>query len=339
MLPPLSVKPDIIALFSQGLDSILAVRIIQRQGLKVHALKFISPFFGYEIKHHELQFRERMKLEYGIELSIIDLTDDYLEMLGQPQFGYGKNFNPCLDCKLMMLEKAREIAQEWRAAAIITGEVVGQRPFSQRRDTMHRLEKLSRTEGLLLRPLSAKLLPPSQAEGLGIVDREQLFAYSGRSRKLQIALAQKLGISNYPNPAGGCLLTDPGFAARLKTIYHRDITASDINLLKYGRFYPLATAGDFIIVGRHQRDNQRLLETAAADHFILHAAEIPGPVAVLRGGPENLEAAAEKICRHSRAQTLPRVTINWRRGKHCDSLTIAWRQKTHTTIEENPDER
>jgi len=279
-----------------------------------------------------------MKLEYGIELSIIDLTDDYLEMLGQPQFGYGKNFNPCLDCKLMMLEKARDIARKWRAAAIITGEVVGQRPFSQRRGTMHRLEKLSRTEGLLLRPLSAKLLPPSQAEELGIVDRELLFACSGRSRKPQIALAQKLGISNYHNPAGGCLLTDPGFTARLKTIYHQDIPAADINLLKYGRFYPLATPSDFIIVGRHQQDNQRLLETADADHFILHLAEIAGPVAVLRGGPENLETAAEKICRHSRASTLPQVTINWRRGKHRGSLTIACRQKTPATIEENPDE-
>ncbi|MCD6534886.1 MAG: hypothetical protein J7L25_12570 [Deltaproteobacteria bacterium] len=324
MIPQITEKPQVIALFSQGLDSILAIKIIQQQGLKVHAIKFITPFFGYEIKGHEAKFCDQVKSTYAIDLSIIDLTDDYLHMLAAPQYGYGKNFNPCLDCKIMMLSQARILAETWQAASIVTGEVVGQRPFSQRRDTMRRIEKLSLTEGLLLRPLSAKLLTPTKAEESGLIDREQLFDFSGRGRKPQIALAEKMKLTNYPTPAGGCLLTDPGFAKRVKTLYQEaEIpTATDLNLLKFGRFYPLDKASDFIIIGRHHDDNQQLLKTADHNYFILHLADMAGPIAILKGNKKELPLAAEKLRRHSKAKNLRSVKVEWRHGSESGSLTI-----------------
>ena len=323
-IPEIIEKPQVVALFSQGLDSILAIKIIQQQGLKVQAIKFITPFFGYDIKGREAEFCDRVKTDYAINLSIIDLTDDYLHMLAAPQYGYGKNFNPCLDCKIMMLRQARTLAETWQAASIVTGEIVGQRPFSQRRDTMRRIEKLSLTEGLLLRPLSAKLLVPTKAEELGLIDREQLFDFSGRGRKPQIALAEKLKITNYPTPAGGCLLTDPGFAKRVKTLYQETTipTATDLNLLKYGRFYPLAEASSFVIVGRHRDDNQQLLKTADHNYFTLHLTEMAGPVAILKGSKKHLPIAAEKLCHHSKAKNLNSVKVEWQRGRESGNLTI-----------------
>ena len=324
IIPQITEKPQVIGLFSQGLDSILAIKIIQLQGLKVHAIKFITPFFGYEIKGREPEFCYKAKTDYAIDLSIIDLTDDYLQMLASPEYGYGKNFNPCLDCKIMMLSQARILAETWQASSIITGEVVGQRPFSQRRDTMRRIEKLSLTEGLLLRPLSAKLLAETKAEELGLIDREQLFDFSGRGRKPQMALAKKLKITNYPTPAGGCLLTDPGFAKRVKTLYQETAipTATDLNLLKFGRFYPLAEASNFIIVGRHQDDNQQLLKTADQNYFILHLADMAGPVAILKGNKQQLPIAAEKLRLHSKAKNLSSVKVEWRIGSESGNLIV-----------------
>ena len=324
MTPQITEKPQVVALFSDGLDSILAIKIIQQQGLKVQAIKFITPFFGYDIKGREPEFCDKVKTAYTIDLSIIDLTDDYLRMLAAPQYGYGKNFNPCLDCKIMMLSQARILAETWQASSIVTGEVVGQRPFSQRRDTMRRIEKLSLTEGLLLRPLSAKLLAPTKAEELGLINRDQLFDFSGRGRKPQIALAKKLKITNYPTPAGGCLLTDPGFAKRVKTLYQESTipTAADLNLLKFGRFYPLEEASNFIIVGRHRDDNQQLLKTADHNYFILHLAEMAGPVVILKGEKKHLPFAAEKLCLHSKAKDLSSVKVEWQMGSESGSLTV-----------------
>ncbi len=322
--PQITEKSQVVALFSQGLDSILAIKIIQQQGLKVQAVKFITPFFGYEIKSKELEFCEEVRTTYDIDLAIIDLTDDYLQMLAAPQYGYGKNFNPCLDCKIMMLTRARILAETLKAECIVTGEVVGQRPFSQRRDTMRRIEKLSLTDGLLLRPLSAKLLAPTKAEEQGLINRELLFDFSGRGRKPQMALAEKLGVTDYPTPAGGCLLTDPGFATRVKTLYQGTTipATSNLNILKFGRFYPLEKASNFVIVGRHKEDNQQLLKTADKSHYILHLIEMAGPVTVLKGEKKDLLFAAEKLCLHSKAKELRSVKVEWRQGDKSGSLTI-----------------
>ncbi|HIE08090.1 MAG TPA: hypothetical protein EYP64_08600 [Desulfarculaceae bacterium] len=320
----MTTKPEILALFSQGLDSILAIKIIQQQGLQVKAVKFITPFFGYDIKGREAEYCEQIRKSYEIDLEIIDLTPDYLKMLAAPEYGYGKNFNPCLDCKIMMLTQARIKAEEMGVQAIITGEVVGQRPFSQRRDTMRRIEKLSLTEGLLLRPLSAKLLTPTRAENAGLIDRDKLFDFSGRGRKPQMALAEELKIRDYLTPAGGCLLTDPGFAQRVKTLYQQNLipAATDLELLKFGRFYPLQKADEFIIVGRHRADNLELLTTATEDYFIVQLAAMAGPVAILKGSADQLSSAAEKLCQHSKAKDLSEVEIKWRRGRENGKLTI-----------------
>jgi hypothetical protein len=320
----MATKPEILALFSQGLDSILAIKIIQEQGLLVRAVKFITPFFGYESKGREAEYCEQIRKSYGIDLEIIDLTTDYLTMLAAPEHGYGKNFNPCLDCKIMMLTQARIKAEKMGVQAIITGEVVGQRPFSQRRDTMRRIEKLSRTEGLLLRPLSARLLNPTRAENDGLIDREKLFDFSGRGRKPQMALAEKLKIKDYPTPAGGCLLTDPGFALRVKTLYQQNLipTATDLELLKFGRFYPLDEAAEFIIVGRNQADNHELLKTVTSDYFIVQLAAMAGPVAILKGSAGQLSLAADKLRQHSKAKELGEVKIKWRRGRENGEFTI-----------------
>lgn len=321
----MNTKPEILALFSQGLDSILAIKTIQQQNLRVRALKFISPFFGSGIKGREAEYCRQIKESYDIDLEIIDLTPDYLEMLAAPEYGYGKNFNPCLDCKIMMLSRARIRAEELNVKAIITGEVVGQRPFSQRRDTMRRIEKLSQTEGLLLRPLSAKLLTPTKAEETGLIDREKLFDFSGRGRKPQMALAKELNIKEYPTPAGGCLLTDPGFGKRVKTLYEdgQIPTVTDLELLKFGRFYPLKNSSELIIVGRHRQDNKDLLNIATSDYYILQLAEMAGPVTILKGPESKLPEAAEKLCRHSKAKTLQEVKIKWRKGsKNGTFITI-----------------
>ncbi len=331
-------EPEIIALFSQGLDSILAIKIIQQQNLKVRALKFITPFFGSEIKDRKTEYCREIKESYDIDLEIIDLTDDYLKMLAAPEYGYGKNFNPCLDCKIMMLSRARLRATELNVSTIITGEVVGQRPFSQRRDTMRRIEKLSQTEGLLLRPLSAKLLPPTNAENTGLIDRDKLFDFSGRGRKPQMALAKKLNIKNYPTPAGGCLLTDPGFGKRVKTLYEKDQipTAVDLELLKFGRFYLLANRNEFIVVGRHRLDNQALLSVTTNAYYILQLAEMAGPVTVLKGTETKLPDAAAKLIQHSKAKTLPKVRIKWRKGRENGNFTVINHGPAH---EPDPDSK
>jgi hypothetical protein len=232
----------------------------------------------------------------------------------------------------MMLSRARQLAEEWGASGLITGEVIGQRPFSQRRDTLHRIENLSGTKGLLLRPLCARLLPPSRLEESGLVDREKLFAFSGRGRKPQMALAAELGISDYPTPAGGCLLTDPGFGLRVRTLYESGTipTPTAINLLKHGRFTNLGN-GEFFIVGRHRNDNQELLKVADDSCYVLHLAEMPGPVTVLMGQAAQLEKAAAGLCRHSRARDLENVRINWRHGKESGRLLYGNSRKPHPT--------
>ncbi len=315
--------PQVVALFSRGLDSILAVKVVQQQGLRVRAVKFITPFFGWEIKGRETAYCEEIKAIYDIDLTVVDISREYLALLADPPNGYGKNFNPCVDCKIMMLTRARQLAEEWGAAGLVTGEVIGQRPFSQRRDTLHRIENLSGTKGLLLRPLCAKLLPPSRLEESGLIDREKLFAFSGRGRKPQMALAAELGISDYPTPAGGCLLTDPGFSLRIRTLYETGKVPGPtaVDLLKYGRFTSLGN-GEFFIVGRHRNDNRELLRVADDSCYILHLAEMPGPVTVLVGRAEQLEEASAGLCRHSRAKNQEKVRINWRRGNQSGRLTF-----------------
>ncbi|MDH3349691.1 MAG: thiamine biosynthesis protein, partial [Desulfobulbaceae bacterium] len=203
-----SKKTKALGLFSGGLDSMLACRTIMEQGIQVIGLKFITPFFDDHLREQEEQYRAEVYEKYGIDVRLVDLSEGYLELLRNPAHGFGKNFNPCIDCKILMISTAKKLMAEYGASFMITGEVLGQRPMSQRRDALRVIERDSETDDILLRPLCAKLMKETKAEREGLVDREKLHSLSGRSRKGQKELAASLGITDYPNAAGGCLLTD-----------------------------------------------------------------------------------------------------------------------------------
>lgn len=292
-----------LALFSGGLDSILACRVIMAQGIRVKAVKFVTPFFGYERLANEDAYRREILDRYNIDLVLRDLSEPFLKMLRAPVYGYGKNFNPCLDCKILIVATARAMLAELGASFIISGEVVGQRPMSQRLDTLRVVERDSGCDGLLLRPLCAAKLKETLPEQQGWVDRQRLPFFSGRNRTPQIELAAKLGIIDYPTPGGGCILTDPNRADRIRRYYaeHPEVRASDIRLLLVGRQFILP-GGSWLILGRDQRENEILAGLQQPGDLFLQMEEWPGPVGVIRNftTQEDLAAAAGLVGHFSR---------------------------------------
>ena len=272
-----------LALFSGGLDSTLAIKVIQEQGVEVLALNFESCFCRCDKEKGCGSTIKKMADQLDVAVKIIHLEQDYLEMVKNPKHGYGRNLNPCIDCRIFKLKKAKEYMEQINAAFIITGEVLGQRPMSQHRQALEVIEKESGLERLILRPLSARLLPVTLAEEKGWVKREALFDISGRTRKPQISLASSFGIKDYPCPAGGCLLTDPEFSRRLKdTIKYDQFTINNINLLKTGRYFRVDPSFHFV-VGRDENENNRLLRVASSEDIIFEPAILPGPTGVGRG--------------------------------------------------------
>ena len=277
-----------LSLFSGGLDSILATRVVMAQGVETVAVKFVSPFFNYDILDDVEGYIDSVREKYGITAIVEDISLPYLEMLRDPKYGFGKNFNPCIDCKIFMVSRAREMLAEYGASFLVTGEVLGQRPMSQRRDTLNVISRDSDSRSLLLRPLSARLMSPTLAETEGWVDREQLLNFSGRGRSRQLALAREFGITDFPAPAGGCILADPILSRRIKNFYNddfvvksRDMTVTDILLLLVGRQF-LLPGGGWLILGRDERDNSRLTNLVEAGDAVLTLEDRPGPVALLR---------------------------------------------------------
>lgn len=293
-----------VALFSGGLDSILACRLIMAQGIKVKAVRFVTPFFGYELLAQEDDYRRETARRYGIDVQLRNLSSKYLEMLRTPAHGYGKNFNPCVDCKILIASESRALLAELNASFLISGEVIGQRPMSQRRDTLRVIERDSGCDDILLRPLCALNLEETTPEKEGLVDRQKLLAFKGRTRQPQMALAASFGINDYPSPAGGCVLTDPNKASRVRRFYEKydHVVISDIRLLMIGRQFRLPSGG-WLVVGRNEVENESILELGQDGDIMLSATEDwPGPTAILRnsGGTEDLEAAAGLIKRFSR---------------------------------------
>ena len=284
-----------LALFSGGLDSTLAIKLIRAQGIEVIALHCITPFARYE-KEEKERLAQKLKEQLGAELKVIELGDEFLEIVKNPKFGYGKNLNPCIDCKILMLQHARQLMKAFDASFIITGEVVGQRPKSQHRDTLRLIEKGAGLEGLLLRPLSAKLLAPTVAETKGWVKRENLFDMNGRTRKPQMQLAEKLGIKDYAWPAGGCLLTVSSFCGRVKDLLeHNDLTRDNVRLLHIGRHFRV-TPFFKLVVGKDEKQNARLLDLAKPADVIFEPHELPGPTGLGRGmGDDNAKVVASEI--------------------------------------------
>ncbi|TKB25294.1 thiamine biosynthesis protein [Desulfopila sp. IMCC35006] len=277
-----------LSLFSGGLDSILATRVVMEQGIEVEAIQFVTPFFNYDILADIPAHKSKMLDQYGIYVEVEDISPGYLRLLHNPAHGFGKNFNPCIDCKIMMFARAKQLLAEKGASFLISGEILGQRPMSQRRDTMNVIERDSGTKSILLRPLCAQLMQETAVEAAGLVDRSKLLAMNGRSRSPQIELAAKYGITDFPSPAGGCILADPILSKRIAQFYAGDsvlqsaeICVPDIRALLVGRQFILP-GGGWLIVGRDEKDNNKLEKLIQAEDARLEMEEWPGPLAVLK---------------------------------------------------------
>ncbi len=291
-----------IALLSGGLDSILATKLILEQGIDVEAVNFLTVFCTCTARGKTCLASKSAADKLGIKLRVFEVSKEYFEIIKNPKYGYGSNMNPCLDCRIFMFKKAGQYMKEQGASFLLTGEVLGERPMSQRRDAMNIIERDSGLKGLILRPLSARLLEPTIPEKDGLVDREKLLAIGGRSRKPQMQLAVQLGINDYPCPAGGCLLTDPGFARRMRDLmkHSPNFTINDVQLLKIGRYFRLGPNSK-LIVGRDEEENTKLLALAKEDDLCVGPVSIPGPIGIGRGcfNNDHLNLAARILARYS----------------------------------------
>lgn len=292
-----------IGCISGGLDSTLAVCLIRRQGIEVIALHVLHLWHPNPAKADEKPAALRAAESLGVRIETIDATDADLAIIKRPTYGMGKRMNPCIDCRIWMLRQARSLMLAEGADFVFTGEVLGQRPMSQNRLAMQLVERESALTDLLVRPLSAKRLPPTRPEREGALARDELLGIVGRSRKEQIALAREFGITDYPTPAGGCLLTDPAFSHRLRELMARkEPTPADIELLKVGRHFRLDD-GTLVVIGRHHEDNLRIQGLFQDGDVCLEPTDIPGPTTLVRGATsrENLATAATLTLRYTKA--------------------------------------
>ncbi len=264
-----------IVLFSGGLDSILSVKILHEQNIKLLGIFFKSCFFNSE------QARIAAK-SIKLPLKIVDFSKEQLKITKNPKYGYGKNMNPCIDCRILMFKQAKKIKEAKGFDFIATGEVLGQRPMSQNKQIMEVIEKEAKLKGYVLRPLSAKLLDPTIPEKKAWVDREKMLDIRGRSRKRQIEMAEKYKIKKYPSPSGGCLLTDPEFSKRLKKLIdiYPKCKINDIELLKIGRHFWQDKAK--IIVGRNQDENKQIQKLAGKTDILIEMKNYAGPLTLIR---------------------------------------------------------
>jgi tRNA-uridine 2-sulfurtransferase len=277
-------KPKAVALLSGGLDSNLAVRMMLEQGIDIEAVAIKTPFCDFDCGKGCGQRVKEVADELGIKLKTVYFGEEYLRMLKNPKYGYGSCMNPCIDCRGMMYNAAKEHMKKTNADFVITGEVLFQRPMSQNNRALHIIEKETDMECKVLRPLSAKHLPPTDAEKIGLINRENMGDIKGRSRKGQLMLAKHFGISEPPNAAGGCLLTDPSFSMRVKDILDHcdDIpTLNDIELLKVGRHFRITHDAKFI-VGRNKDENEVIKALVTDGDIIIEVKDHVGPICILR---------------------------------------------------------
>jgi tRNA U34 2-thiouridine synthase MnmA/TrmU len=269
-----------LALLSGGLDSTLAVKLMVDQGVEVEAVNFVSPFC---LCKKGGCGASTVAKNLNVPLKIISVGEDYLRLVRKPRFGYGKNMNPCIDCRIHMLKKAKKYADETGAMFVLTGEVLGQRPMSQHTQALRLIEKEAGLEGKILRPLSAKSLAATEAEKRGLVNRGALLGIQGRSRREQIRLASELNVTGYSCPGGGCLLTCKEFACKLKDLFEHRKTVSmkDMQLLKIGRHFRLGK--NKIIVGRNKAENGLLLLRRMENDYCFEAQDTGSPIALLQG--------------------------------------------------------
>jgi tRNA-specific 2-thiouridylase len=297
-------KKKVVALLSGGLDSQLAIKMMQKQGFEVSAVAIKTPFCDFDCgRGCGFEIRERAD-DLNVNLKTVYLGDEYIEMLKHPKHGIGAGFNPCIDCRSMMFDAAKKHMEEIGAEFIISGEVLGQRPMSQHAPALRTIEKESDLVGKIVRPLSAALLPETDPEKNGLIKRENLGMIKGRQRKIQLQMAKEYGIENPPNAGGGCLLTEPQFGIKAKDLFSHteNPTINDIDLLKIGRHFRLDEQTKFI-VGRNKDENEMIKAIALPGDILLEAKDFVGPVSILRGSnaKEHLKFASSVTLRYSDA--------------------------------------
>ena len=284
-----------LGLFSGGLDSMLSICLLREQGIEMEAVTFTSPFF-------DSAPAVRGAKAIGVPLRLVDFTDDIFDLLEHNRYGFGSGMNPCIDCHSRMILRAAEIREREGFDFVSTGEVVGQRPMSQNRNSLNAVSKTSGAREVLLRPLSAQLLPPTPMEEDGRVDRSRLLALEGRNRKPQMELAAKFGITEYPSPAGGCKLTEPNFAKRLKEMKaHEGLGRRElIGALKVGRHFRLP-GGARAVVGRNRSDNEAIRGMLGPQDTLMRSVDVPGPTVLLVGpsSDDDLRLAAGLCARYA----------------------------------------
>jgi tRNA U34 2-thiouridine synthase MnmA/TrmU len=313
-----------VGLLSGGLDSTLAAQVIKDLGFDIHAIYFAMPW-GCCDKGHAQRAADRL----GIKLIVLQLDERYLEIVRNPKYGYGTALNPCVDCRIHMFSRAAQYMKAIGAEFVFTGEVLGQRPMSQKQKSMRWIEESSGLKGRLLRPLSAHYMEPTEPEQQGIVNRARLLGLNGRSRKEQIRLAEAWGITEYPAPAGGCLLTDQTFARRMKdTLTHGYRDFRETIALKWGRHFRLSPEFKAVL-GRDEEENKALTHFAHSDDLIFELEDKKGPTLILKGGnpPETvLQTAAGLVqwfCsrRHKQPQSVQYWKSSQRERVFCVTAT------------------
>ncbi len=307
-------KHKAIALYSGGLDSTLAILAVLRQGIEVTAITFLT-HFGCDISDKSSCSKDPFSAaeKFGFEVKLCHLGDDFIDIVKKPKHGHGRNMNPCIDCRILMLKEAKKFLDITGADFIITGEVIGQRPMSQMKNTLYMIDKKTGVSGLVLRPLSARIMEPTLPEINGIVNREMLYEFNGRSRKQQMALAREFGLTEYPMPAGGCLLTEPNYAYRLRELlgYNPNPSINELNLLRAGRHFRLSPACK-AIVGRDEKDNDRIQSLAGDNDYLLRVENFGSPLTMVSGDPteETISLAACLCARYSDARRLYEVNVS-----------------------------
>lgn len=324
-------KHKAIGLLSGGLDSTLAVGMILDEGVEVIALNFVSPFCTCTKKGCRHQ-ASKVAEDYDIEIKVVPVGMDYIEMIRNPKHGYGKNLNPCKDCRIFILKKAKALMEELGASFIFTGDVLGQRPMSQRRPALDLIEREAGLEGLILRPLSARHFKPTIPEKEGWVDRDNLLGFQGRSRKPQMKLAEKMEIRDYDCPAGGCRLTNREFSNKLKDLFaHNDeINNNDLLLLRIGRHFRYGNSK--VIVGRDERENEMITKMSLDTDHLFEVPGVGSPITLLRGkaGIEELELAARITARYSDSVEKD-VDVIHRYGKKEETMNVVQLEQNETS--------
>lgn len=294
-----------LSLMSGGLDSSLAVCVLRAQGLQVEGVVFSSPFFCPDAA-------QRAARQLGVQLHVLDFSSDILALVEKPPHGFGGCLNPCIDCHMGMIRRAGELMDRMGFDFVATGEVLGQRPMSQNHKSLSVVASGSGWSDRLVRPLSAQLLAPTRPELDGLIDRSRLLGLNGRSRKPQIALAAQYGVTEYPSPAGGCLLTEDGYCRRLADLRSHEGLGNLrlIRLLRIGRHFRLPS-GVKCVVGRNHVDNDMLQEVALPDDVVMYTVNVPGPTLLLPGGAgdEDLTRAAGLCVAYGDRHTAKTATL------------------------------